>query len=107
VHPDERVREILDEGKRLAREYRDLTGKPLDVTGEVAEYEAARVLGLTLTPARQAGHDAIERSPQRRKSPKRESESASGLKRLGSEAECANLQLMCTLRRARSSDPAY
>src|SRR5436190_11176605 len=57
---DERIREILGEAKRLAREYRELTGKPLGVTGEVAEYEAARILGLTLTPARQAGHDAIE-----------------------------------------------
>jgi hypothetical protein len=37
-----------------------LTGKPLGVTGEVAEYEAARILGLELTPARQAGYDAVE-----------------------------------------------
>ena len=29
---------------------------------QVAEYEAARILGLELTPARQAGYDAIERS---------------------------------------------
>lgn len=55
-----RIMEILHEAKKLAREYRDLTGKPLGVTGEVAEYEAARVLGLKLTPARQAGYDAIE-----------------------------------------------
>lgn len=38
------------------------TGKPLDITGEVAEYEAARILGLTLTPARQDGYDAIEKT---------------------------------------------
>jgi hypothetical protein len=37
-----------------------LTGKPLGITGEVAEYEAARILGVVLTPARQAGYDAIE-----------------------------------------------
>jgi hypothetical protein len=37
-----------------------LTGKPLGVTGEVAEYEAARILGIELTPARHAGYDAIE-----------------------------------------------
>lgn len=42
------------------QEYRRLTGKPLDITGEVAEYEAARVLGVELTPARQAGYDATE-----------------------------------------------
>jgi hypothetical protein len=45
----------------LAREYYSLTGKPLGVTGEVAEYEAARILGVELTQARQAGYDALER----------------------------------------------
>ena len=49
---------LLKEAKELAREYYGLTGKPLGVTGEVAEYEAARLLGLELTPARQAGYDA-------------------------------------------------
>lgn len=57
--PD-RVMEILRDAKKLAQEYRTLTGKPLGVTGEVAEYEAARLLGLQLTPARQAGYDATE-----------------------------------------------
>lgn len=52
--------ELLREAKKLAQEYRSITGKPLGVTGEVAEYEAARILGLELTPARQAGYDAIE-----------------------------------------------
>lgn len=45
-----RVLDILSEAKKLAQEYRALTGKPLGVTGEVAEYEAARILGLELTP---------------------------------------------------------
>jgi hypothetical protein len=53
--------QLLKEAKLLAREYYSLTGKPLGVTGEVAEYEAARILGVQLTPARQAGYDAIER----------------------------------------------
>jgi hypothetical protein len=53
--------EILRGAKKLAREYHALTGKPLGITGEVAEYEAARILGVKLTPARQAGYDAIER----------------------------------------------
>lgn len=52
---------LLSEAKALAREYYSLTGKPLGVTGEVAEYEAARILGVQLTPARQAGYDAVER----------------------------------------------
>jgi hypothetical protein len=52
---------LLKKAKRLAREYYACTGKPLGVTGEVAEYEAARLLGVELAPARQAGYDAIER----------------------------------------------
>jgi hypothetical protein len=55
-----RILKVLAEAKRLAREYYVLTNKPLGVTGEVAEYEAARLLGVKLTPARQAGYDAIE-----------------------------------------------
>lgn len=58
---DTRIMEILREAKKLAQEYRALTGKPLGITGEVAEYEAARILDIDLTPARQAGYDAIER----------------------------------------------
>jgi hypothetical protein len=54
------VFEILAEAKKLAQRYRVLTGKPLGITGEVAEYEAARILGVELTPARQAGYDAIQ-----------------------------------------------
>jgi hypothetical protein len=57
-----RILEILREAKKLAQEYRTLTGKPLGITGEVAEYEAARVLGVEFTQARQAGYDAIEHS---------------------------------------------
>jgi hypothetical protein len=53
---------ILRAAKKLAQEYRALTGKPLGITGEVAEYEAARILRVELTPARQAGYDAIENS---------------------------------------------
>ncbi len=51
---------VLAEAKKLAQRYRVLTGKPLGITGEVAEYEAASILGVALTPARQAGFDATE-----------------------------------------------
>lgn len=54
------VLKVLAEAKKLAQRYRVLTGKPLGITGEVAEYEAARILGVALTPARQAGYDATE-----------------------------------------------
>ena len=57
----EPVLEILREAKKLAQRYRAATGKPLGITGEVAEYEAARILGVELTPARQAGYDAVEK----------------------------------------------
>jgi hypothetical protein len=50
-----RLMKIFREAKKLAQEYRALTGKPLGVTGEFAEYEAARILGLKVTEARQAG----------------------------------------------------
>jgi hypothetical protein len=55
-----RVMDILGEAKQLAREYYALTSKPLGITGEVAEYEAANILHLDLTPARNIGYDAIE-----------------------------------------------
>ncbi|HHK0379434.1 TPA: hypothetical protein ACQQJB_003608 [Pseudomonas aeruginosa] len=54
------VMALLHQAKLLARQYYELTGKPLGVTGEIAEYEAARILGLTLHPARTAGYDATE-----------------------------------------------
>jgi hypothetical protein len=59
----ERVREILATVKPLAAEYYRLTGKPLGVTGEVAEYVAAETLGLVLADARTPGHDAIRQTP--------------------------------------------
>lgn len=51
---------ILHQAKQLACQYYQLTGKPLGVTGEIAEFEAARLLGLTLHVARTAGYDATE-----------------------------------------------
>jgi hypothetical protein len=50
---------ILNDVKALASEYHLCTGKPLGVTGEIAEFEAARLLGLTLEGARSPGYDAI------------------------------------------------
>lgn len=57
-----RVRDILAQVKKLGGEYYKLTGKPLGVTGEVAEYVAAEALGLELAPARTEGYDAIRRT---------------------------------------------
>src|SRR5690349_1576153 len=58
--------DLLRQAKQLAVSYYKLTGKPLGVTGEVAEYEAAQKLGLRLEVARTAGYDAFcERAPGR------------------------------------------
>jgi hypothetical protein len=58
----ERVRKILAVVKPLAAEFYRLTGKPLGVTGEIAEYVAAEILGLALAPARTQGYDALRGS---------------------------------------------
>lgn len=59
IENDCRVREILAQIKELGAEYYRLTRKPLGVTGEIAEYVAAEILGLELAPARTEGYDAI------------------------------------------------
>lgn len=55
---------IMREVKRLAAKYYELTGRPLGVTGEVAEFEAARLLGLELAPARHPGADASRKDEE-------------------------------------------
>jgi hypothetical protein len=62
----ERIREQLAAVKVIARDYRALTGKPLGVTWEIAEYQTARLLGLELTAARTAGYDAVRAEDGRR-----------------------------------------
>jgi hypothetical protein len=61
MNPSEKlveIEKILTEAKRLSRRYKELSGKPLGITGEVAEFEAARRLGLELADARSPGYDA-------------------------------------------------
>jgi len=53
------IEEILLAAKDLASRYKKLTGKPLGITGEVAEFNAAKLLRLELAEARKAGYDAI------------------------------------------------
>ena len=85
VLPANEVREVLARAKQAAVDYYRLTGKPLGVTGEVGEYEAARLLGLSLVAARVPGHDAptmpasgIRSSPARSPIPNVQTVSASG-----------------------------
>ena len=40
------VLDVLAQAKSIAAQYYKLTGKPRGITGEVAEYEAARLLGI-------------------------------------------------------------
>lgn len=57
------VQAILAAVKPLAAAYYRLTGKPLGVTGEIAEHAAAELLGLELAPPRTAGYDALRQTP--------------------------------------------
>jgi hypothetical protein len=60
AEPDpEKVRTVLAQAARIAARYYKLTGRPLGITGEIAEAEAARILGWKLAPVRTPGHDAI------------------------------------------------
>lgn len=56
---------LINQARELAVRYRALTGRPIGITGEVAEFEAARLLGLKLATARQAGYDALRETPHR------------------------------------------
>ncbi len=59
--PDRSLRAILADVKRIAVEYDKVAGRPLGITGELAEFEAADKLGLELADARTAGYDATRR----------------------------------------------
>jgi hypothetical protein len=54
-----KLKDILHRAKAIACEYYQFTGKPLGLTGEVAELEAADKLGLVLVPARTPFYDGI------------------------------------------------
>lgn len=57
---------LLQEAKRIAARYRELTGRPLGIAGEIAEAEAVRLLGLELAPVRTAGYDVMRNAPDGR-----------------------------------------
>lgn len=58
---------IITSAVDLALRYKRLTGKPLGITGEVAEFQVAKILGLTLAGARTPGYDAVGPEPHLRK----------------------------------------
>lgn len=56
------VDKLMAEARRIAAEYRKATGKPLGgVSGEIAEYDAARLLDLELCQNKPGGYDAVGR----------------------------------------------
>lgn len=56
------VGDLLRAAKKIAKRYRELTDRPLGITGEVAEYEACRLLGLELADVRSPGYDAVRQT---------------------------------------------
>ena len=61
--PDrEKLKGLLLRMKSLACEYYELTRKPLGVTGEVAELEAAEKLGLELAVVRTPFYDGFRQT---------------------------------------------
>jgi hypothetical protein len=59
------LRELIQDLKKLAKQYRQLTGKPLGITGELGEFIAADLLHLELTDARNPGYDAVGQGGKR------------------------------------------
>ena len=56
-----KIQPIINQARDAAIKYYRLTGKPLGVTGEIGEFEAAKKLNLELAEARAAGFDAIDK----------------------------------------------
>lgn len=54
------INEIIETLRLCAIRYYQLTGKPVGITAEIGEHDAARLLGLTLSGARQEGYDALK-----------------------------------------------
>lgn len=58
--------ELLSRIRDVAADYYRVTGKPLGVTGEIGEVEAAERLGLELADVRTEGYDAVRGDGPRR-----------------------------------------
>lgn len=61
------VDKLMAEARRLAAEYRKATGKPLGISSEIAEFDAARLLDLELNKNDASGFDAIGRGKRQGK----------------------------------------
>lgn len=56
---------LIEQTRLLATEYRRATGKPLPVTTEIANYDAARLLDLEIINPPPGGYDAVGTSGER------------------------------------------
>lgn len=56
---------VVEAAAVTAKRYRELTGRPLGITGEIGEILAAELLGLELAEARQPGYDGVGPDGQR------------------------------------------
>ena len=59
------VDKLMGEARRLAAEYRKATGQPLAVSGEIAKYDAVRLLDLEAVQDPSLGYDAVGKSGAR------------------------------------------
>lgn len=53
------VDKLITEARRLAKEYREVTGKTLPITGEIAINDAIRLLGMVAASELNCGFDAV------------------------------------------------
>jgi spore coat polysaccharide biosynthesis protein SpsF (cytidylyltransferase family) len=53
---------LVTEARKLAADYRRATGKPLGISSEIAEFDAARLMDLELLKDRPGGYDAVGKS---------------------------------------------
>lgn len=56
----EKLSNLIADIKNNAIQYYQMTGRPLGVTGEIAEFEATKKLKLRLAEVRQSGYDAVD-----------------------------------------------
>ncbi len=56
---------LIEQTRLLAAEYRRTTGKPLPVTTEIANHDAARLLDLDIINPPPGGYDAVGRTGER------------------------------------------
>ncbi len=53
------VDKLITEARRLAKEYREATGKTLPITGEIAINDAIRLLKMETSASNESGYDAV------------------------------------------------